>query len=225
MADVPMTEAEINRLETLLEEPPAGAEPLWLDSLQGFIAAVVSAPKPVERARWLEIALGADRDWDADADAAELVRLVDRLREDVLRDLVEGEGLPLLLYPTDESGEKFDFVPWVSGYLEGVELAEPGWYESGDEAVVDELLFPLVVLAGGLEDDDDLQEALEAEGGDEEQLRRQCEEELPLAVQQAFDYWVQWRKPAPARRDEPKTGRNDPCPCGSGKKYKNCCGQ
>ncbi len=27
------------------------------------------------------------------------------------------------------------------------------------------------------------------------------------------------------RRDMPKVGRNDPCPCGSGKKYKNCCGK
>ena len=27
------------------------------------------------------------------------------------------------------------------------------------------------------------------------------------------------------RREEPKVGRNDPCPCGSGKKYKNCCGK
>ncbi len=27
------------------------------------------------------------------------------------------------------------------------------------------------------------------------------------------------------RRDAPKVGRNDPCPCGSGKKYKNCCGR
>ena len=27
------------------------------------------------------------------------------------------------------------------------------------------------------------------------------------------------------RRDMPKVGRNDPCPCGSGKKYKNCCGR
>lgn len=26
------------------------------------------------------------------------------------------------------------------------------------------------------------------------------------------------------RRDKPKVGRNDPCPCGSGKKYKKCCG-
>jgi len=30
--------------------------------------------------------------------------------------------------------------------------------------------------------------------------------------------------PAP-RKEAPKAGRNDPCPCGSGKKYKNCCGR
>jgi uncharacterized protein YecA (UPF0149 family) len=28
----------------------------------------------------------------------------------------------------------------------------------------------------------------------------------------------------PYRRSEPKVGRNDPCPCGSGKKYKKCHG-
>ncbi len=28
----------------------------------------------------------------------------------------------------------------------------------------------------------------------------------------------------PVRRATPKIGRNDPCPCGSGKKYKKCCG-
>ncbi|MGD9610260.1 MAG: preprotein translocase subunit SecA [Desulfovibrionaceae bacterium] len=31
-------------------------------------------------------------------------------------------------------------------------------------------------------------------------------------------------KPEPKRRAAPKVGRNDPCPCGSGKKYKKCCG-
>jgi preprotein translocase subunit SecA len=30
---------------------------------------------------------------------------------------------------------------------------------------------------------------------------------------------------APLVRNQPKVGRNDPCPCGSGKKYKNCCGR
>ncbi|MGN0733166.1 MAG: preprotein translocase subunit SecA [Emergencia sp.] len=33
------------------------------------------------------------------------------------------------------------------------------------------------------------------------------------------------KKPQTVRREEPKIGRNDPCPCGSGKKYKNCCGR
>ncbi len=32
-------------------------------------------------------------------------------------------------------------------------------------------------------------------------------------------------KPEPVRRETPKIGRNDLCPCGSGKKYKNCCGK
>ncbi|MEN0112081.1 MAG: SEC-C metal-binding domain-containing protein, partial [Planctomycetota bacterium] len=30
-------------------------------------------------------------------------------------------------------------------------------------------------------------------------------------------------KPEPIRNRQEKVGRNDPCPCGSGKKYKNCC--
>jgi hypothetical protein len=30
--------------------------------------------------------------------------------------------------------------------------------------------------------------------------------------------------PMPVRRSEPKIGRNDPCPCGRGKKFKKCCG-
>ncbi|PID78724.1 hypothetical protein CSB20_13710 [bacterium DOLZORAL124_64_63] len=29
----------------------------------------------------------------------------------------------------------------------------------------------------------------------------------------------------PIKREEPKVGRNDPCPCGSGKKFKKCCGR
>lgn len=34
-----------------------------------------------------------------------------------------------------------------------------------------------------------------------------------------------WEPEEPFVREEPKTGRNDPCPCGSGKKYKKCCGK
>ncbi|MFA5810889.1 MAG: YchJ family metal-binding protein [bacterium] len=39
-------------------------------------------------------------------------------------------------------------------------------------------------------------------------------------------YYYDSRKPATTvRREAPKIGRNDPCPCGSGKKYKKCCGK
>lgn len=33
------------------------------------------------------------------------------------------------------------------------------------------------------------------------------------------------KKKKPIKRTEKKVGRNEPCPCGSGKKYKNCCGK
>jgi SEC-C motif-containing protein len=32
-------------------------------------------------------------------------------------------------------------------------------------------------------------------------------------------------KPETVKKEGPEVGRNDPCPCGSGKKYKKCCGQ
>ena len=40
----------------------------------------------------------------------------------------------------------------------------------------------------------------------------------------AAETWRE-RKQETVRRETPKVGRNDPCPCGSGKKYKHCCGR
>ncbi|HEB50119.1 MAG TPA: preprotein translocase subunit SecA [Desulfobulbus sp.] len=56
----------------------------------------------------------------------------------------------------------------------------------------------------------------------EEERRLQRERELELARQQAARE-EEGRKPV--RRKEEKVGRNAPCPCGSGKKYKKCCGR
>jgi uncharacterized protein len=42
-------------------------------------------------------------------------------------------------------------------------------------------------------------------------------------------YWLERRQDLPGRettpyrRNTPRVGRNDPCPCGSGKKFKKCC--
>jgi preprotein translocase subunit SecA len=40
-----------------------------------------------------------------------------------------------------------------------------------------------------------------------------------------FSHGDEVEKKQPVRRSETKVGRNDPCPCGSGKKYKKCCGK
>lgn len=37
--------------------------------------------------------------------------------------------------------------------------------------------------------------------------------------------YVGREKGRPVQREAPKVGRNDPCPCGSGQKYKKCCGR
>jgi preprotein translocase subunit SecA len=58
----------------------------------------------------------------------------------------------------------------------------------------------------------------------------QREEELPESREGQRQDYVMSRGNRPAegksiKRDGHKVGRNDPCPCGSGKKYKKCCGK
>jgi preprotein translocase subunit SecA len=53
------------------------------------------------------------------------------------------------------------------------------------------------------------------------------EEELPRkrARVMQFSHGDGQGKIETVRREGKKVGRNDPCPCGSGKKYKKCCGR
>jgi len=50
-------------------------------------------------------------------------------------------------------------------------------------------------------------------------LRRSAEQNL------VFSSGDDTERKKPVRRTQKKIGRNDPCPCGSGKKYKKCCGR
>jgi hypothetical protein len=76
-------------------------------------------------------------------------------------------------------------------------------------------------------------------------LREHADRFRPITdTADSISYWGRWSKPSasrgssipsstsksipapvPARSKEYKVGRNDPCPCGSGKKYKKCCGR
>jgi uncharacterized protein YecA (UPF0149 family) len=54
-------------------------------------------------------------------------------------------------------------------------------------------------------------------------------EEMRVLFEVAMDQYTETASPiislVPRKREGKKVGRNDPCPCGSGKKYKNCCGR
>ena len=222
--NVPLTEADLDRLEGMLAADVFGEHAMPLDAMQGFLAAVISAPDVILPSRWLPVVLGADRDWETVEEAREALTLLMRFYNEIALDLLDGHGVDPLLYPVSDESPEHDYAMWALGYLEGVELADPAWEASSDQEEVEDLLFPFLILAGGLEHDPVLRESLGLNAEEQAELVASCREELPIAVQDAYDYWQEKRRPQTVRREAPKIGRNDPCVCGSGKKYKHCCG-
>ncbi|MGB9732235.1 preprotein translocase subunit SecA [Calditerrivibrio nitroreducens] len=56
------------------------------------------------------------------------------------------------------------------------------------------------------------------------ELKEEKKQKLKEEKKDIFSDEPSEEKTTPIKRDTPKIGRNDPCPCGSGKKYKKCCG-
>ncbi len=83
----------------------------------------------------------------------------------------------------------------------------------------------LSVEGGGEEDDEALIDFVARyEQNDEEMAHH---ERASFARHEGRWYFAdgKWIGPETFVREQPKVGRNDPCPCGSGKKYKKCCGR
>ena len=97
--------------------------------------------------------------------------------------------------------------------------------DSGDEiSYLDERLFPMMVLTGEAEAAATEHRESWPGGEERDQIINDCEEDLAQAVTDIYRFWQAKRGSGTIRREEPKVGRNDPCPCGSGKKFKQCCG-
>ena len=115
---------------------------------------------------------------------------------------------------------------WARGFLHAVSLAREDWetLPEGDEEGAELVEQALDTIAALVPDDD------EAGGGEASADER--DELIGEALVAAYDlreYWrdvqfEQVRVKEPIRR-EPKIGRNDPCPCGSGRKFKQCHGR
>jgi uncharacterized protein len=204
--------------------------------IDGFITAVVSGPNPAAPSvlfGWI---------WDAEqgrasptfANAEESARvhgLIMRHWNDVNDRLNRApEQYEPLTYERKSNGKKVTIIDeWCMGYFRGILIdrtarapllsEHPDW-------------FAAIMLYG-------------TEEGWQELARRQCGDEehqvfvdsLAETARRIHLYWIEKRREQIARGDLPgviarseprrrasKLGRNDPCPCGSGKKYKRCHG-
>ena len=220
------SEADLDRLEAWLLEPARGEDALMPDGLQGLLCAVVSAPQPVAPGVWLPAALGENPAFASDEERERITALLLGFRDDVAEQLNGGEHLDLVLYGDDASeDQEASLAAWCEGYLIGVELADPPWHERASEEELDEMLMPFVILSGRARE-----AAFEAGEAwvapDEEQrMMDEAREALVDVILDNRAYWFEASIPDPIRRDAPKVGRNEPCPCGSGKKYKHCHGR
>jgi uncharacterized protein len=228
-----LTDAELDRLEDLLDSPALAETAMRTDALHGFLTAVVSSPVPIPRERWLAEALGTAVEG---GDAREAAALVERLYADIALVLLEGHGVDPLLYPLgdapgedaadDDAEPELDYATWCQGYLAGVDLADPPWSEFTEQEEIDARLAPFIALAMQGDDTDDVPNPFEGLPEDElADFIDMARERLPEATQEVYDHLDACRpKAEPIRRDADKVGRNDPCPCGSGKKFKKCHG-
>jgi uncharacterized protein len=216
-------ESDLDRLEQYLNDPKRADTALPLDAIQGMFAALASSPAQVPPPIWLPEVLGESHAFANEAEAAEITAILQGLADETARQLNEGEGFDFILYGPE--GEEEDLAAWAEGYLIGVDLADPPWEESAEQEDLENLLFPFLAITGQAKE-----MALEAgetwmSEEEEAELLDEIREGLANHLLDVRRYWFEKSIPPTARRDAPKVGRNDPCPCGSGKKYKACHGQ
>lgn len=224
---LPLGDAELDRLEELLASEIFRDEAMRLDELQGLLCAVVSAPEPVLPSAWMPAALGEEPAYENETQVQEVMDLLMRLYNEVAATLYRGEEPELILYPADADRDESDYGAWADGYLYGTHLGNGDWLDAAGEYAEDlsGLLENFFLLNGAFKDDVIKHGEAWMSAAAERQAMQQAAEDLPVLVLAIYDFWQTVRFPAETlRRESPKVGRNEPCPCGSGKKFKQCCG-
>ena len=217
---LPFDEAAQQRLIELTEDKAAEGSTMRADEIQAFMLALLSGPDEVPIPIWLPEVLGDQSDAFSEQEVQEIQDLVLRLTADLRQSLEAGELPDLLLY--EEEDELPDFYTWCNAYLYALDVVETDWFEAVDDENFEDLFYPVMALGGVY----DAHEGGEAVLNLTDKELTLLEGELPHVLLDIYRYWqAVIRKPQTVRREGEKTGRNDPCPCGSGKKYKACCGK
>ena len=212
-------EAARSRLMELLDAKSEAHNTMRCDEMQGFMMALLSGPDALNPTNWLPEILGEESLFDA-KERTEIERLVMAMAADMRMKLNE-KILPDLWFYEDEAGNP-DFYTWCNAYLYALDIVPTDWFEAVDQEEFEDLFYPIMALGGIYDDEENGEVILHL---NEKELT-QLESDLPHVLLDIYWYWQAIiNKPQTVRREGEKVGRNDPCPCGSGKKYKACCGK
>ena len=113
---------------------------------------------------------------------------------------------------------------WAVGFIDATRDFPQDWpepdLETEEGQLFDECMLRVVSLTL---DDEELKEVYEDLYEGEQLTRDELIQEALYAAQDMRLYWLDHAPKPPPRRVDALPGRNDPCPCGSGKKFKACC--
>lgn len=240
-AVVDLTDAEFQELDELLARTPEPLEPLDAVRLDGFLCGVLVQPVLLRPEAFLPHVFDIEATplpETTDAAWRERTTALILRRHTVLGRTMAEDGWfdPLILEFTDEDAAELSeydpmaklprisqaLYPWIEGFHHALQTF-PDLVELPDEAID-------LALAR-------LYRHLPAEAEEEKELVAVMEREHPLAtLDDAIDDLivtvadlsdltsVHRYRVEQVKRDAPKPGRNDACPCGSGKKFKHCHG-
>lgn len=189
----PLTNAEISHLETLLGSPTFKKQAMGLDEIQGFVCAVISGPTPVKPERWLAAVLGNPEYENAEQEE-KLRSMLLRFHAEILADLEQGESLGLVLNLNDAANAaadgEYDYSAWCQAFLDGVEFSAVAWTDAGDESEINELLFPISLLAGEI----DPKALKQIKPRELKELFEECREDLPMQAVDIYKYFKKLRE-------------------------------
>jgi uncharacterized protein len=224
----PLTDEECDRLDRFLldrideeadtQDKDEGV--LDISELDGLFTALVSGPVSAVPSQWLPVVWGDfEPVWESQEEFEEIFSLMIRHMNGIAHLLMEyPEEFEPMFLERDVEGRTYTIVDeWCEGYVRGVELAEEDWHTSGEELA--DLLAPIFAFT----------EKTKWRGHDlNDDERESTRQAITPDVRKIHAYWLERRSDyapvaQPVRRTAPRVGRNDPCPCGSGKKYKKCC--
>src|SRR4051794_22683306 len=224
--DLSFSDAALDLLDAYLLSDQSPPESMQLSDLDGFLTGIAIGPELVMPSEWLPYVWGGeDPVFDDQAQASAVLGAIMGRYNAILREIEAGTFEPLVWQAPDGTVIAAD---WAEGFMHAVVLRSDAWEPLMRSKRHGILLLPILALCG----DENGEPVLELDLDAADRAMAEAGEFIPACVSQIAAYWRR-RRPLPARSGlsasaglKPnKTGRNDLCPCGSGRKYKVCCGR